>query len=846
MLRLAARMLRHRKGSAVATLIALAVGVMVLMAMGVLVESGLRYRPVPQWYAGTDLVVADRDITFTSKDLDGETVSSTVDLPEGGTVPVALADQIRQVPGVATVVADNSVAVLPLTPDSAAVAGHGWSAAALTPYRITAGTPPATDEDIVVDARLAAAAGDALRPGLSLDLFVEGTTHRYRVSGVAEPTRTDIQPVVFFTDERAAALRGHPGRADAVGVIAVSGLDGAATSALRAAVGRLADAAGARTYAGADRGLLERADTMAARDLLIQVGAVFGGYVVMLVAFVVAGTVGLSVRHRRRDLALLRAVAATPGQVRRMIMAEAAFVSVAAAVLGIPAGLLATRWLHGELVARGFITDNFPMVPGILSAVAATGIAVLVAVLSALIAARRVTAIRPTEALGEVAVESGRGGKVRLVLGLVTLVAAVSSTVVTVGASGQAALAAAIGMLYLFVSAVALLAPWINRSAARLLAPALRLVWGTSGYLATANLRANARGMVTVLTALVLSVGFGGSVWFLQDNLQRQTVSQSRDSMVAERAIVSPAGLPDTVAAEVRKIPGVRAATAVRHTSVVVQLFDGGESVAARAIDPDGAAVTMDLEILEGSLADLRGERVAVSSMRASSQGWKLGDQVTFWLGDGTPATLRVAAIYGRGLGFGDITLTRDTVRGHTARNLDDQVLIRTTPGADVDAALAEVASRYPMSTVVRADDLTGQLARDLAISAWLNKLLVGVMVGYAALAAANTMVMAALARGRELSLLRLVGVTRRQARRMVHAEQVGLLGTALVIGGAIAAMTLTAVVNTLTGHPTPYVPAMGLVAVIGATTLLALITTVLPIGRLLRVAPVENIGVWE
>src|SRR2546421_574497 len=95
MLSLAARMLRHRIGSALATLIALATGVMILMSMGVLVESGLRYRPTPQRYAAADVVVAHRDITFTGKDLDGDTTSTTVVLPEGGTVPVTLVGQLR-------------------------------------------------------------------------------------------------------------------------------------------------------------------------------------------------------------------------------------------------------------------------------------------------------------------------------------------------------------------------------------------------------------------------------------------------------------------------------------------------------------------------------------------------------------------------------------------------------------------------------------------------------------------------------------------------------------------------------------------------------------------------------
>lgn len=737
---LAIRMLRRRPGSAIATLIALAAGVMILMTMGVLVESGLRYHPGPGKYAAVDIVVAHTDITVTSKQF-GDTTRTTVRLPDGGTVPSDLVEKVRRLPGVAD--------------------------------------------------------------------------------------------TVVFPDNAAA------GRVEAVGVVLAPGADRAA---LTTEMGRLAEPAGAKAYAGADRGMAELSDRAAAADLLVQVGASFGGYVVLLVVFVVAGTVGLSVRHRRRDLALLRAIVATPGQVRRMLVMEAVLVSGAAAVVGAPAGLLATRWVSDQLTARGFLPDGFPIVAGALSAVAAVLATTLVAIVAAVIAGRRVTAIRPVEALGEIAVEPPRSGRIRLGFGIAALAGAVSASMVTVGWSGPAAMAGAIGMLYLFVTAVALLAPWINRYAARLLAPILRVVWGTSGYLASANLRANARGMATVLTALVLSVGFGGSVWFLQNNLERQTVSQSREGMLAQRALVAPAGLPGTAVDEVRRVPGVRAATGVRRTAVIVKVFDGAETVAAQAIDPRDAAATMDLQVREGSMAGLGGPGIAVSQIRASTQGWKLGDQVEVWLGDGTPAKLRVAAIYGRGLGFGDIILDRATV----APGPDDEVLIRTAPDSDVDAALATVAAHHPGSEVVHTVDLTNKLATDLAVSAWLNKLLIGVMVGYAALAAANTMIMAALARSRELAGLRLVGVTRRQVKRMVHAEQAGLLGVALLIGGTIAAVTLSAVVHALTGNPIPYVPPLGWVAVIGGATLLALTTTVLPIGRLLRVAPIEQIALKE
>ena len=737
MLSLAVRSLRHRLGSALATLVALTAGVMILMSMGTLVESGLRYSPAPHKYAASTVVVADRDITLTSKDFTGEVMRSTVTLPEGGTVAADLADRIRAVAGVTKV-----------------------------------------------------------------------------------------------TTERSA---GHPGRLDTIGVVTQS-------PAAIAAVTKLAESTGAEAYTGNDRGLLEQSENADTRMLLVEIGGSFGGYVALLIIFVVAGTIGLSVRHRRRDLALLRAVAATPGQIRSMLVIESMLLALVGSVIGIPAGVLATGFVHDQLVSRGFLAASFPITDGALSGLATVLLTTLVAVLAALIAGRRITGIRPAEALGEAAIEPAKSGKVRLVSGLLAIAGAVSASTFAAAGGGPAALAGAIGMLYLFVLAVALLAPWINGFAARLLTPVLRTTFGNSGYLAAANLRANAAGMAAVLTALVLSVGFGGSVWFLQDNLQRSTLSQHVDGTLADRALIAPAGLPASAAAQARAVPGVEAVTPLRHTTVLVRMLGDATPVEAQAIDPQDAARTIDPDVVEGSLSALNGENIAVSALQASSMRWDLGERVQLWLGDGTPLKARVAAIYERGLGFGDVMLSRSTVAGHTRTDLDDQLLIRTKPGTS-DTGLARLAAAYPGSSVVSTADLTGQLSEDLALSAWLNKLLIGVMVGYAALAAANTMVMAALARRRELALLRVVGVTRRQIKNMVHAEQAGLLGVALVIGASIAAFTLSLVVNALTGDPIPYVPMLGGVAVLGGATLLALLTTILPIGRLLRAAPLEHLG---
>ncbi len=733
---IALRLLRHRPGTVLATLIALMAGVAILTTMGALVESGLRPLPEPQQYANTDVVVAKRDLTITGKQL-GDPYTATVQLPEPGSVPAGLAAELRKVPGVEK-----------------------------------------------VETKPAAAAGRADAFAVSVD------------------PRTDRKAI---TD----------------------------------AVEKLAESAGAKAYTGKDRVLVERPDLAAARGLLVQVGAAFGGYVVLLVIFVVAGTIGLSIRSRRRDLALLRATAATPWQVRRMLMAEAAVLAAAGSVIGVPAGLLATRWMGDQLVSRGFLPADYALSLGVLAAPAAILLIVLVAVGSALLAGRKLSGIRPVEALSQISVEPARLSKVRLGFGVAALAGALSSSVVSVGAGGQAALAGAVGMLYLFVIAVALLAPWINSATARYLAPVLRAGWGNSGYLAAKNLAANARGGATVLTALVLSIGFGGSVWFLQDNVERQTVHQLESGTLAQYTVVAPEGVSSTAVEKLGRIPGVEAVTPTRQTSVIVKVLDDLEIVPAQAIDLAQAEATVDLKVREGNLADVGPDSIAVSSTQASSRHWKIGDEADLWLGDGTPKRLRVAAIYERGLGFGDVVLSPATT-GQAPTKL----LIRATP--DAVAALTAATAQLPSTTLVPSGQATSEVSKDLAISAWLNKLLITVMIGYAALAAANTMTMAALARRRELAVLQLTGVTTRQVKRMVYAEQAGLLGVSVLIGGVIAAVTLSAVVYALTGGAVPYVPLTGVLAILGGATLIALGTTILPIARLLRQPSLAAAGTRE
>ncbi|MBT8227373.1 MAG: FtsX-like permease family protein [Dactylosporangium sp.] len=843
MLRLALLMLRDRPSRAVATFIALWCGAVIITFGASLIESGNRYEGAPERYAGTDAVVAFEKLPFTFQESDGETDVEEVLLPEGGRVDIALAERIAAVPGVAAAVADISVAVGSPAGTSLPTWGHGWASAALTPYRMETGTPPRADTDVVVGDTYAAKAG--LRPGDTAAMLVGGQSREYRVAGVAVPeTPTTRQLAVFFTDAEAANLAGRPATADAIGVRFAAGADVADTLGLIRAE---AEPSQATVYTGPDRGLVEEPAEATAQEFMVSFGGTFASYAVLVTIIVVAGTTGLSVRSRHRDIALLRAIAATPRQVRRLVIGEGVCIAAVATVLAIPAGWLATRVFRDELVERDIVPAALTLTMGSLTFMITIGSVLLTAFIAGWAASRRTSRIRPTEALGEASAEPETVGWTRAFFGILFLAGGVGLSFLARAVRGDAAVGGALGLLFTLTIAVALLAPWINRVAAWVCAGPLTAGWKASGYLAVANLRSNARRMAPVLTSLVLAVALGGSVWFLQTNLERETTGQNRRGTLAEHVLVdSGLGLSPEVAREARTLPGTQAATAVRRTTVIIRRFGDVDTYTAQGVDPEGLEHTVDLGVGAGSLADLRGETVAISQMVADHLRWRVGDQVTVWLGDGTQTRLRVVALYERGMGFGDLTVPRAVLDGHTASDLDDLVLVRSRSGEDQRQALAALAQGYPGVGLTDPEALGRELSDAVKLSAWTNQVFVGILIAYVVIAAANTLVMAALSRGRELAVLRLVGVTRREIMGMVRAEQVTLLGAAVLIGGTIAALALTSLVSVVTGRTVPYVPPLGWLCVIGGTALLALVATILPVRRVLRTPPVEGIGLKE
>jgi putative ABC transport system permease protein len=235
--------------------------------------------------------------------------------------------------------------------------------------------------------------------------------------------------------------------------------------------------------------------------------AVFTGNAVYLSILMVGVTMTAAIARQSRDIALLRAVGATPGQIRRSVARQAAVVAVPAATAGFGVGLVAGwLWLHA-LRDHGLVPASVHFVPAAAALPMVIGIEVATSIVGALVAAVRPARVPPATAISEAAIHRPTGSRVRTTLGLVLLAGGAALSAVVSGFAAEQAGEAAFFVILSMCVGVGLLGPVLIRAATRAAHPVLRRLGGT-GLLAGETLAARSRALSTALIPLVLAGSF--------------------------------------------------------------------------------------------------------------------------------------------------------------------------------------------------------------------------------------------------------------------------------------------------------------------------------------------------
>ncbi|MEU4442291.1 FtsX-like permease family protein [Actinosynnema sp. NPDC050801] len=806
MLRLALRTLRYRIGGFTASFIALFLGAAIVMACGGLMETGIREAVPPQRLAAAPLVVTG-DPSYL----------------ERAPIDASLAAKAADVDGVAEVVSDVA---FPVTlPDGAEATGHTWSGARLAPYTVDQGRAPQGPGEVVV------VAGASAPLGGTVALRIGSTEVDYRVVGIAKAP-VDAA-AVFFADDEARRLYAKPGKVDLIGVL----LDpGATADGVREGLTAAVADRHVTVLAGDERGLAEFPDAGGGGEAIITLSAVFGGLAIMVAMFVVAGTLGLSVQQRYREMALLRAIGTTPGQLRRLVLGETTVVAVLATLLGWPVSGYLGEWLLTQLSGAGVAPAAMVYRQGWVPVLAGVGISLLSALIAAFVAGRGAAVTRPTEALMAASLQNRWFSVPRLVFALLCLGGGTALSIITaLVMDGPVAASTAGPTAMLWASGIALLSPAAARVLIAILRWPVRAVSGLAGYLAVLNTGARRVRVAGAITPVMLATGLATALIYLQTTQADAASGAFAESLRADAVITSSTGgMPLELVDEVRALPGVEAASAVVDTEAYFPDHeDGDEEITVLGVTPSGVTRTMGVDVTAGSLDDLRGDAVALPTGWAESLNAAVGDSVRMKLGDGSVVDLEVAALHAGA--FDAALMPAELVVAHTTGGQAAQILVKGP-----ESALAPLTERNPDLEVADRERALAAGGGGEQTGAWVNYLLVGMILAYTVISLVNTLVIATGERRREFALQRLIGATHGQILRMVGVESVVISLGGIILGAIVSAVTLIPFAIALNGTYWPQGPIGIYLVVVGSATGLTLLSTLLSTAYVLRTPPVE------
>jgi putative ABC transport system permease protein len=512
-----------------------------------------------------------------------------------------------------------------------------------------------------------------------------------------------------------------------------------------------------------------------------------------------------------------------------MVVRETMAVAVTGIAGGAGLGGLVAGWIFAASAARGVVPEALVFRLGPIPFAGAVVVALVMARVTAHLAALPAARTRPIQALAEAAIPPVTVAPIRRLLAMVFAVGTVALAATTMFLGPEIALAIGGPAVLTGSIAVALVGPELI---AWLVARLPRF-----GGLATVNLRARAAQFAAVLTPLTVGVSIALGNVYAQTTYEAAATEAYTDQLRADAVITSTAGgIAPGLVDQVRNVPGVEAATPlVTSRGWIDEPYDGKGSDPSTILGAGPSA--LDVPVLEGTLDAFSGDVVALPETRAGDLDIAVGDRVTMRFGDGARVPVTVVALLDSPAHYAGMVVPPELLAQHTTAGAPRQLLVRGDGG---DALRA--AADWPGTTVDDGGALESSFAAGLDVQGWISYLVALLAIAYAAIAAVNTVAVAVLSRRGELAVQRLAGATRRQVHRMLLAEAAVLAAIALALGTAIAAFTVLPMAVAL-GTLIPRGPVWAYLAVAAATFLIVGPATALTARAATRRRAIDVIG---
>ncbi|SDF40743.1 putative ABC transport system permease protein [Blastococcus fimeti] len=711
----------------------------------------------------------------------------------GGTatyVPAELVEQIAEVDGVAAV--EGSVqaeGVYILDPDGEVLdtggapgLGISWDTEeSLAPTTLVDGRAAEGPGEIMIDTNSAEESGyrvgdtiTVLTPGPRVEAELVGTFRFGDSGGLAGASLT------AFDTATAQELLTAPGQFTGIGVGAADGVDPDELSdRVAAAVGSDYDVKTASEQAES-----LSSDFSEALQFINIFLLVFAGIALFVGTFIILNTFSMLVAQRTRELALLRALGASRGQVTRSVLAEALAVGIVGATLGLAAGYGIAAGLRALFGSFGLTLDG-SLVLATDTVLWGYAVGVLVTLVSAYVPARRAARMPPVAAMRDDVVSVQRGLRRRTAVGVVLTVAGaaalVGGTLSEDGGTGASLVG--VGALALILGVTAL-SPVLAKPFLRSVGAVLPRIWGTTGRLAQENAVRNPRRTAATASALMIGLALVSAFSVIGASTNASIDKLVAGSVRAEFVVSSAVQVPFSgdVAAQLADVDGVDAVMPLRWGQAQLD----GQTALLTAVDPDSLDRSIELSLVEGSNDGLSGDGLLVDESTAESRGWAVGDTVEVLTLDNRQLELEVGGVFESNQVVGGSVVSLDSLSAFGGVTLDRFLFVDLADGvapADVRPQLEEVTDAYPVVDLKDRGEFSDEQKSSVDQLLLLINAMLVLSVLIAALGIVNTLAMSVIERTREIGLLRAVGLGRAQLRRMVRLEAVIISVYGAVLG---------------------------------------------------------------
>ncbi|MBD0746512.1 ABC transporter permease [Streptomyces sp. CBMA152] len=777
------------------------------------------------------------------------------DRPQTGrpeTLPASALEQARGAAGVKSAeggVSSMSVTVVNSKNENMGSSNGGptiagnWTQNDLKAMEITSGHAPRGPTEVMVDADTAdkhhLKIGDELRT-----IAVTGD-FTAKITGIASFKVTNPGAAIVYLDTP-TAQRELLGRTGLFTNISLTAAPGVSDEQLKQNVTAKLGAGTYKLETAAEAKDSSRDSVGSFLDVMKYAMLGFAGIAFLVGIFLIINTFSMLVAQRTREIGLMRAIGSSRKQVNRSVLVEALLLGFFGSVLGVGAGVGLAVGLMKLMGSMGLELSTADLTIKWTTPAIGMLLGIVVTVLAAYLPARRAGKISPMAALRDAGTPAdGKAGMIRAIIGLVLTGAGAASLYAAAHADKASSGAGVLGLgVVLTLIGFVVIGPLLAGGVVRVISVLVLRMFGPVGRMAERNALRNPRRTGATGAALMIGLALVACLSVVGSSMVASATDELDKSVGADFIVQAGNGQPivPQAADALRRTPGIAHVTDYKAVDAKVTSPDGTtDSKTLAAVSPTYA---QDLRrvIVSGTLADAYGkDAMSVGDKFAKDHKVKVGDSLTVAFKGGRTAKLKVAAITSddtnvdKGAMYTNVTTAeRYLPADRVPKNMIMFAKAQDGKAKEAYASLKDALKPYPQYKVQDQTDFKKDLKDQIGQLLNIVYGLLALAIIVAVLGVVNTLALSVVERTREIGLMRAIGLSRRQLRRMIRLESVvialfgALLGLGLGMGWGTTAQKLLA----LEGMGVLDIPWPTIITVFVASAFVGLFAALVPAFR--------------